>query len=100
MILTGQPITSEMAVSIGLINEVVPAERLLDRAKEIARTIIEKSPAAVTTSLASVTRGVNMTIDEGLAVEASQFAQLVATSDIKEGISAFIEKRTAHFTGD
>lgn len=99
MILTGEPITSEMAVSIGLINEVVPADRLLDRAKEIAQMIIEKSPAAVTASLASVTRGINMTIDEGLAVEASQFAQLVATSDIREGISAFIEKRAAHFTG-
>jgi enoyl-CoA hydratase/carnithine racemase len=72
---------------------------LLDRAKEIAQMIIEKSPAAVTASLASVTRGINMTIDEGLAVEASQFAQLVATSDIREGISAFIEKRAAHFTG-
>jgi enoyl-CoA hydratase/carnithine racemase len=99
MILTGEPITAERAAAIGLVNEVVPAERLLERATEVAKIIIEKSALAVTACLTSVTRGINLTIDEGLAVEASQFARMVPTSDIKEGIRAFTERRTAHFAG-
>lgn len=99
MILTGEPITAERAATIGLVNEVVPAERLLHRATEVAKIIMEKSVLAVTACLTSVTRGINLTIDEGLAVEASQFARMVPTSDIKEGISAFTERRTAHFAG-
>ena len=66
---------------------------------ELASTIIEKSPAAVRACLASVTRGINLSIDEGLAVEANQFAQMVHTTDIREGINAFLERRPAHFSG-
>ncbi|SFJ46618.1 Enoyl-CoA hydratase/carnithine racemase [Bosea sp. OK403] len=99
LILTGDPISAEEAVRIGLINEIVPASRLLKRTRQLAATILGKSPAAVSACLASVTRGINLSIDEGLAVEASQFAQLAHTSDVREGISAFLERRPAHFSG-
>ncbi|WP_293802504.1 crotonase/enoyl-CoA hydratase family protein [uncultured Bosea sp.] len=99
LILTGEPISAEEAVRIGLINEVVPAHRLLKRARQLAATILGKSPAAVSACLASVTRGINLTIDEGLAVEAGQFAQLAHTSDVREGITAFLERRPARFAG-
>jgi enoyl-CoA hydratase/carnithine racemase len=99
LILTGDSISAEEAARIGLINEVVPASRLLARARELAATIIEKSPIAVSACLASVTRGINLSIDEGLAVEADQFAQIVHTRDIREGINAFLEHRPAHFCG-
>lgn len=99
LILTGDPISAEEAVQIGLINEVVPAHRLLKRARQLAATILGKSPAAVSACLTSVTRGINLTIDEGLAVEAGQFAQLAHTSDVREGISAFLQRRQARFGG-
>jgi enoyl-CoA hydratase/carnithine racemase len=99
LILTGDSNSAEEAARIGLINEVVPAERLLERTRELAARIIEKSPIAVRACLASVTRGINLSIDEGLAVEANHFAQTVHTRDIREGINAFLERRPAHFNG-
>jgi len=99
LILTGDSISAEEAARIGLVNEVVASDRLLVRARELAATIIGKSPIAVSACLASVTRGINLSIDEGLAVEANQFAQIVHTHDIREGINAFLERRPAHFNG-
>lgn len=99
MILTGEPITAHDALSIGLVNAVVPRERLLESAFDLAKRIAVHSPLAVTACLNSVTRGINLPIDEGLAVEASQFARMVSTSDIREGIDAFLERRTPVFTG-
>jgi enoyl-CoA hydratase/carnithine racemase len=60
---------------------------------------MRQSPLAVTACLASVTRGLNLTIDEGLAVEAAQFGRMVGTSDIREGIAAFVERRQPTFVG-
>src|SRR3981189_3390222 len=97
MILTAQAISAETACDFGLVNEVVPHERLLDAAFALAGKIAEKSPLAVTACLDSVTRGINVPIDEGLAVEANYFARMVATHDIEEGISAWLEKRVPHF---
>lgn len=99
MILTGRPISAAAAAQLGLVNKVVEAPALMEEARALAAVIVEKSAVAVTACLTSVTRGINLTIDEGLAVEASQFARAAATTDIKEGIQAFIERRPAHFTG-
>ena len=99
MILTGEPITAVDARDFGLINAVVPHERLLDEARALADKIIAKSPLAVTACLGSVTRGINVPIDEGLAIEASYFARMVPTHDIEEGISAWLEKRQPQFIG-
>ena len=99
MILTAEPITAEAACRLGLVNEVVPQARLLDTAFALAHTIAEKSPLAVTACLGSVTRGLNVPIDEGLAIEANDFARMAATHDIQEGISAWLEKRRPNFIG-
>jgi enoyl-CoA hydratase/carnithine racemase len=99
MILTGDPIPAEQAANIGLVNEVVAPDRLIQEARDLAMQISQRSPAAVRACLESVTRGLNLTIDEGLAVEASQFARMVPTEDIREGIRAFIERRTPQFNG-
>lgn len=95
MILTGEAISAEEAHRIGLVNEVVAPDALLPRCRAIAKRIAEKPPVAVAASLAAVTRGLNLSIDEGLAVEASQFARAAATADIHERIAAFLEKRSA-----
>ena len=99
MILTGEPITAEQACAFGLVNDVVPHERLLEAAFALAEKIVRFSPLAVTACLGAVTRGINLTIDEGLAVEAGHFARMAATRDIREGIAAFLEKRPPQFQG-
>jgi enoyl-CoA hydratase len=99
MLLTGDPIGPEAAVACGLVNTVVPHDRLMAEVRNLAMRIVDKSPLAVSACLASVTRGLNVPIDEGLAVEANQFARMAATRDIREGISAFLEKRPATFLG-
>ncbi len=99
MLLTGDPVGARDAQAAGLVNMVVPQEELMDAARGLAARIVDKSPLAVAACLAATTRGLNLSIDEGLAVEASQFARMAATQDIREGISAFIEKRQPAFTG-
>lgn len=99
MILTGEMISATEAQAIGLVNAVVPHESLMEEARKLAAVIAKKSPIALRTCLESVTRGLNMAVDEGLNLEASLFAQTVPTSDIREGIAAFLEKREASFTG-
>jgi enoyl-CoA hydratase len=99
MILTAEPIDAEEAARLGLVNSVVPHEQLLSAAHSLAQSIAAMSPLAVSAALAATTRGINLSIDEGLAVEASQFAWLVATNDIREGVDAFLAKRAPRFTG-
>jgi enoyl-CoA hydratase/carnithine racemase len=99
MILTAEPITAATAQNLGLINEVVRHHDLLDSAFTLAHRIAEKSPLAVAACLGSVTRGINVPIDEGLAIEASYFARMVGTPDIEEGMSAWLSKRRPRFAG-
>lgn len=99
MLLTADPITAERAEQIGLINRVVPHDQLMDTAKMLARRIMEKSPLAVAATIGATTRGLNVPIDEGLAIEAAHFGLCVPSEDIREGISAFLEKRKPHFVG-
>lgn len=97
MILTGEPISAEEALLIGLINHVVPANDLLPACLRMADLIAANSAVAVTASLRAVTRGLNVSIDEGLAIEAAQFMIAAASPDATEGTAAFVEKRKPVF---
>ena len=99
MLLTAEPIDADRAAAIGLVNRVVPHDELMPAARGLAARIAAMSPLAVAACLASVTRGLNLSIDEGLAVEAAQFARMAATDDIHEGIDAFLGKRAPAFAG-
>jgi len=99
MLLTAEPIGAEEAKAIGLVNDVVPHERLIPASLDLARRIAAMSPLAVAACLGSVTRGINLPIDEALAVEAGYFAQMVPTRDMAEGITAWLDKRRPEFTG-
>jgi enoyl-CoA hydratase len=99
MLVTAESISAAEAQRIGLVNDVVPHEELLGAAFDLAHTIASKSPLAVAACLGSVTRGLNVSIDEGLAIEASYFARMAPTHDIEEGISAWLDRRVPHFTG-
>ena len=97
MILTGVAISAEGALLIGLINHVVPASDLLPTCLRIADLIAANSAVAVTASLRAVTRGLNVSIDVGLAIKAAQFIIAAASSGAPEGTAAFVEKRPAVF---
>jgi enoyl-CoA hydratase len=99
MILTAEPVDAAAALAAGLVNEVVPHADLVEAALALARRIAEKSPLAVAACLASVTRGINVPIDEGLAIEAGCFARMVGTRDIEEGLAAWLARRAPRFTG-
>ena len=78
---------------------VVPHEKLLPAARELAIRIIRHSPLAVGSIITAVTRGLNMGIAEGLQVESEQFAALVPSTDLGEGIAAWIERRQPRYSG-
>jgi enoyl-CoA hydratase len=99
MILTGEPITAPAALATGLVNEVVAHDELLECAMNLARQIATKSPLAIAACLGSVTRGLNVAIDEGLAIEAGYFERMLPTDDLAEGVSAWLERRPAEFVG-
>lgn len=100
LMLTGDTFSPERAYELGLINKIVAPDDLLPAAFDMASRILRHSSVAAASIITAVTRGLNMTIGEGLAVESEQFARVVPTHDLKEGLDAFIERRTPAFTGN
>jgi enoyl-CoA hydratase len=98
-ILAGEMITAQEAHRIGLVNEVTAASELIPRAEAIAAKIIANAPLAVQYAMEAVNKGMEMTLAEGLFLEASLFGVCCATEDKKEGTAAFLEKRPAAFKG-
>jgi enoyl-CoA hydratase/carnithine racemase len=99
MILTAERIDAQAAFRWGLVSRLVPAAELMPTALRVAETICTRGPMAVRWAKESITRGLDMTIDQGLALE-SHFGRMVAASeDAKEGPRAFAEKRTPNFKG-
>ncbi len=92
MILTGDTTDAHRALEIGLVNRVVPAAELMDSAREIMNRIVRHAPTAVSACLASVTRGINVPIDEGLAIEAAWFATTLATDGVRDGLDRFLTR--------
>jgi enoyl-CoA hydratase len=100
VILAGREITAEEALHLGLVNRVVAPEEVLLAAEALASEISKGAPLAVRACLEAVTRGVRLPLDEGLALEAELFSRLFSTADVREGTSAFLEKRTPVFKGE
>jgi enoyl-CoA hydratase len=99
LILTGEMITAEEALRIGLVNRVVEPADLLATAEAIAKKIIGNAPLAVKYALEAVERGTEMPQEEGLYLEATLFGLCCATQDMREGTRAFLEKRPPKFEG-
>lgn len=99
LILTAEMIDAAEAYRIGLVNKVVPANELMAETEKMLRGILSMGPLAVRLSMEAIDHGLEMTLDEGLLLEANHFGLLAATQDTKEGLSAFLEKRPAKFTG-
>ncbi len=99
LILSGEMISAQEAYRIGLVNEVVPADRLIARAEQILGQISANAPVAVKLALEAVNKGMETSQDEGLMLEASYFGLCAATEDMKEGTTAFLHKRAPQFRG-
>jgi enoyl-CoA hydratase len=99
LILTGEMIGAQEAYRIGLVNEIVPAADLISRAEAILNRINANAPVAVKLAIESANRGLDVSLSEGLNVEALLFTQCAATEDKKEGVAAFREKRKPKFQG-
>jgi enoyl-CoA hydratase len=97
--LTGQMISSEEAMRIGLVNHVYDPAELLPAAEALAKKIIANAPLAVKFTIEAIERGTEMPLEEGLFLEATLFGLCAATEDMREGTRAFLEKREARFQG-
>ncbi|MEW6522291.1 MAG: enoyl-CoA hydratase-related protein [Bacillota bacterium] len=96
---TGDIIDAASAEGMGLVDVVVPHDQLMERARELARKIAGKGPLAIAAAKRAIDRGLDLTLAEGSAYEAGEFAALFATADQKEGMAAYLEKRSAKFEG-
>jgi enoyl-CoA hydratase len=99
LLITGEMIDAAEAYRIGLVNKVVAADRLMSEAREMMKMILGNGPLAVALCIEAVDRGLEMSLDEGLILEANHFGLLAATDDMREGTRAFMEKRAPAFKG-
>lgn len=98
-LLTGDTFTPQRAFELGIVNRVVPHDKLLDAAFDLAERILRHSPLAAARIITAVTRGLNTSIAEGLQIEGEQFARMAATNDIRVGLDAWIGRRLPKYTG-
>lgn len=99
LIATAETIDAAEAFRIGLVNKVVAGEELADAARGMMKQILDNGPLAVSLCLEAIDRGLDMSLEEGLVLEANHFGLLAATEDMTEGMKAFLEKRTPVFSG-
>jgi enoyl-CoA hydratase len=99
ILLTGEMVDAAEALRIGLVNRVVPKDKLLAEAEGLLKKMLANGPVAVRYTLEAVASGLEMPLEEGQNLEAALFGVLCTTEDMKEGTSAFLEKRPAQFKG-
>jgi enoyl-CoA hydratase len=99
MVLTGEPISAAEAKAAGLVNRVVPNERVLEEALALAATIAARPPVAVRLARQALRFGVERTLAEGMEIERRNYKLTYDTEDQKEGMAAFLEKREPKFKG-
>ncbi|MBC8030981.1 MAG: enoyl-CoA hydratase/isomerase family protein [Pyrinomonadaceae bacterium] len=99
MMLTGKTVGAEEALQMGLVNRLTTSDDLLTAAESLAGEIALLAPLAIRACLKAITLGVDLSLAEGLALEAGLFASLFATEDMREGTRAFLEKRAPVFKG-
>jgi enoyl-CoA hydratase len=99
MLLTGEMVDAQEALRIGLVNRVVPRDRLMAEAEALLRKMLANSPVSLRFTLQAVHDGLEMGLDEAQGQEATLFGLICTTEDMKEGTQAFLEKRPARFQG-
>ncbi len=99
LLLSAETITAAEALEIGLVSKVVPANALANEVEKLAETIAAKGPIALRYLKEAVLKGMDMTLEQGLRLEADLYFLLHTTSDRTEGIKSFLEKRTPKYKG-
>jgi enoyl-CoA hydratase len=99
LLLTGEQISAQQALRIGLVNRVVPAAELMTEARRLAQMLAGKPPIAVRYILDAVHRGLQVPLHEAQVFEATLFGLVASTDDMREGTSAFLQKRKPEFKG-
>jgi enoyl-CoA hydratase/carnithine racemase len=97
LILTGDQITAQEAYRLNLVNKVVPGGEVLKTARDLGKKIAQKGAVTIRAALDAITNGSAKPLPEGLEYEASQFAVLFETEDMREGVAAFLQKRQPVF---
>lgn len=99
MIMTGEMIKADQALQIGLVNRVVPPEKLEEEVILFAKKLIKRPALALRAAKIAMRKGLNVSLKDGIQMEQDLFCMLFGTQDQKEGMAAFIEKRKASFKG-
>lgn len=97
LIFTGRHVPADEALQLGLVNRV--ADDALEAAKELVAQILKNAPVALGLAKEAIVRGSDVTLPQGLEIEADLFGMITTTEDMKEGTTAFLEKRAAEFKG-
>lgn len=99
LLVTAEMIDGAEAYRLGIVNKLVASEDLIPAATAMMTQILANGPLAVALCIEAVDRGLEMSLDEGLVLEANHFGLLAATEDMTEGMKAFLDKRTPVFRG-
>ena len=100
ILLGARNITADEACRIGLVNKVVSLSELIPKVEKLAISIIKNAPIAIAATINSVNSSSKTNLIQGLACEQKEFSKLFTSNDTKEGLSAFVEKRSPNFTGE
>src|SRR5438270_1035009 len=100
LLLTGRIITAEEALRIGLINEIVPAEKLSSRARQLAAQLMENSPTSLRFTKRLLNNHARADLDAQIEAAVRENAAIRSTADFREGITAFLEKRKPHWSSE
>jgi len=99
LVFTGKMIDAKTAESLGIVNMVVPADKFRETARQFAIDLASKAPVALKVAKALINKGADISLDSALALEREGFGVVASTEDLKEGVSAFTEKRKPVFKG-
>jgi enoyl-CoA hydratase len=99
LLLTGEMVDAAEALRIGLVNRVVPREKLMAEAEGLLRKMIANGPVSLRFIMEAVNSGIELPLAEAQYLEATLFGLICSTADMKEGTKAFLEKRPPKFTG-
>jgi len=99
MILTGDQVDAETAARLGIANEVVAPDMLPEAARSLAKAMLKNGPLALAHAIAAVTGGAALPLEAALALESEHFGAVGRTADMREGTTAFLEKRAPTFRG-
>ena len=100
LLLTGRLIDAQEALDIGLVHEVHPADRLMERGEQLTRSLAALAPIAARYAKETVLKGMDMTLEQGMRLEMDMNLILQTTLDRAEGIASFLERREPKFTGE